>query len=159
MESLPLPIEIIDHIICFTDLHTAIILGNEYAIKKLYNPRFHSTYWAAGKDIEILKYLISIGKKPTHHLMESAACKGRLEVLKYLHSIGIGCLFNAMDVAARKGYLEVVKFLHSIGTKHSLRAIKFASHIEIADFLKGKSNYHILGVDDLPSLCSGSCCL
>jgi hypothetical protein len=42
-----LPTHIIDEIIIRTDFQTAISLHNEYAIKKLYNPKLHTWIWAS----------------------------------------------------------------------------------------------------------------
>jgi hypothetical protein len=73
--------------------------------------------------LEIIKYLISIGKECTTDAMDHASWKGHLEIVKYLHSIGKDCTVSAMNLASREGHLEVVKYLHSIGKDCTTRAM------------------------------------
>jgi len=83
-----LPPEIIDQIISLTDLETAIVMKNDYSIKKFYNESIHT--------------------------VNDAAMNGHLETLKWLHKIGKTCTNEAMNGDARNGHLEIVEFLQSI---------------------------------------------
>jgi len=65
-------------------------------------------------NLNIVRYLHSIGKDCTKNAMDSAAMYGHLEVVKYLHSIGEECTTDAIDWAATYGHLDVVEYLHSI---------------------------------------------
>jgi hypothetical protein len=47
-----------------------------------------------------------------HHLLDVAAVSGNLDIIKYLHSMGSKCTPMTMDLAASRGHLEIVKFFH-----------------------------------------------
>ena len=47
--------------------------------------------------------------------MDNISKNGNLEIVKYLHSMGKNCTTKAIDNASFNGHLEVVKYLHSIG--------------------------------------------
>jgi hypothetical protein len=122
-----LPTEIIDEIILRTDFQTAILLNNEYAIKKLYVPKKHTFDFAASEGhLEILKWLhkntVQKNKKNIRNprektegcstdAMDAAASEGHLDVVKWLHENRTeGCTKYAMDEAARNGHLDVIKW-------------------------------------------------
>ncbi len=84
--------------------------------------------------LDILEKIIDISKLN----IDLAAKNGDIELVKFLHSIGAECTTYAMDVASQNGHLEVVKFLHSIGAKCTRWAMNMAciyGHLEVIKFL------------------------
>jgi hypothetical protein len=72
-------------------------------------------------------------------VMDFAAACGQLELVKYLHSIGSKCTVDAMNWAASNGDLEIVKFLHENRQEGcSSKAMNLAAgigNLEIVEFL------------------------
>jgi hypothetical protein len=115
-----LPTEIIDEIIIRTDFQTAITLHNEYAIKKLYNPKIHHWEWAAKYGhLEVIKWLhVNRTEGCTYWAMNYAAEHGHLEVVKWLRvNRTESCTYWAMHGAAENGHLEVIKWLYENRTE------------------------------------------
>ena len=151
-----LPPELIDKIILYTDLRTAIISKNIYYINQLYKPHIHTWKWACiNNQIEVVKWLYENDiPGRDHYAMDLASKNGYLEIVKYLHThrnkINYvpykydheyytkyiepyileqtnGCSTNAMDWAAKNGHLNTVKYLHSIGKMGSIMSIYYAT--------------------------------
>jgi hypothetical protein len=69
-------------------------------------------------DIEIVKFLHSLGCKCTVSAMNNAAKIGCLETLQWLHENRTeGCTKRAMDKAALNGHLDVIIYLHQNRTE------------------------------------------
>ena len=113
-----LPQEILDEIISQTDFHTAIKLGNKYAITRLYDGRIHTWNVAAEEGhLDLIKWLhdspfTGRTEECTTKAMDWAASKGHLPIVKFLHENRTeGCTTSAMDGAAMNGHFSIVKFL------------------------------------------------
>jgi hypothetical protein len=115
-----LPNEIIDKVIIqLADLDIANELKRYYAYGKIYIP---SQIYEHSSEINM-----------------NYACQiGNLELVKYLHSIGKDCSERAMNYACIYGHLDIVKYLHSIRKNitgdHMYIAI-YNKHFEILEYL------------------------
>jgi N-methylhydantoinase B/oxoprolinase/acetone carboxylase alpha subunit len=69
--------------------------------------------------LEIVKYLCSLGQNYADTCMVRAIRMNRSEIVKYIYSIGYDCtkhfMKHAIKYAIRDGYFGVVEYLHSIG--------------------------------------------
>ena len=78
------------------------------------NEKIIMIIFSSGK-LEQIKYLIEqkefIWK---NEYFDEAAAKGNLEVVKFLHSIGKDCTTKAMDWASKNGRPDIVEFLKKI---------------------------------------------
>ena len=135
-----LPTEIVDMILIYTnDISIAIKLNNIHVIKKIFNSKIHTWYWACENNkVDLIKLLhtkgFSIYKETgnteilkffynynfTYNIenelypIDIAAKNGHLEVVKYLHCVGKYGDKCTINLAAKNGHLEVVKYLHDI---------------------------------------------
>jgi len=136
-----LPTEIVDMILIYTnDISLAIKLTNIHVIKKIFNSKIHTWYWACENNkLDMIKLLhtkgFSIYKKTgnteilkifykiqnyTYNIenelypIDIAVKNGHLEVVKYLHGIGKDCDKGTINLAAKNGHLKVVKYLRDI---------------------------------------------
>src|SRR3954464_6412415 len=108
------PVEIYDAIILQTEVATAVRVGNDYAIAKLYNAKEHTWIWAAvGGRIEVIKWLHENHvERCIVWVMDVAGRNGHIDVVKWLHeNRSEGCTEDAMNLAARNGHFKVVKWL------------------------------------------------
>jgi hypothetical protein len=135
--------ELIDYIISLTDLKTAVLMKNKYAIYKLFDPKI-CFWWDLNTDIRNKNnYAINKFYNPNLHTWDWAATYGYLDVIKWLHKNGIkGCSSSTMDYAAEHGYLDIVKWLHINRTEGCTKyAIDLAvknGHLDVVEFLKNK---------------------
>jgi hypothetical protein len=120
---------------------------------------------AAGKNLECLKYAISLGFPVYNYASENAAFSGRLDCLKFLHEneydwnvstsfsaarsgnleclkylMENGCAFSTevCDIAVTYGKFECLKYLHGVGmilNKGMSRAAAENDHIECLKYL------------------------
>jgi hypothetical protein len=83
-----LPNEIIDKIILYTDLETALKIKNEYCIKKLYNRECHTINISASNGhLETIKWLIKKNHSYSNKSITNAAENGHLEVVEFLFNL------------------------------------------------------------------------
>lgn len=118
-KTMKFPIEIIDLIILFTDLKTAISLGNKYAKRVYkYNPLFYTWYKAArDNNFDVILFLHKNKiKGNTSSTIDYAACNGNLDMMNFLLSIPEtrqkGCTNKALRLAIEHGHFDIVKLLN-----------------------------------------------
>jgi ankyrin repeat protein len=83
-----LPPELIEKIIIYTDLRTAIISKNLHCILYIYKPHIHTWKWAClNNQLEVVKWLYEneISGRD-HYAIDLAAKNGHLDIVKYLHT-------------------------------------------------------------------------
>ena len=136
------PKEIQDKILLYTDFETAPKAGNEYCIKKLYDPKKHTWKWACKNGhLDVVKFLHKNRTKGcTTYAMNLASKYGHLEVVKFLHENRTeGCTTDAMIWASCNGHLEVVKWLHENRTEgctfHAMDDASQYGHLDVVKFL------------------------
>lgn len=100
------------------------------------------TYACTHNKFNIIKYLVSLGyDKDKDYAMNQAGFSGNLPLVKYLISIGAkpsGHNNYAFIWACRNGHLDTIKYLISVGCKPIDTAINWASrfnHPEIVKYL------------------------
>jgi hypothetical protein len=92
------------------------------------------------KPLELIQYLLTIGRKCTKYSINLASMNGHLEVVQYLHQKGEICNEDAMNWASSNGHLDVVKYLRHIGKTSSLIGMNNAmiyGHLDVVKYLHG----------------------
>jgi hypothetical protein len=68
--------------------------------------------------VNIVKYLYSIGYRPTrNYAFHSACCEGHLDIVDFLYSKGYTWSGDTMEYVIRSNQLDIVKYLYKIGFK------------------------------------------
>ncbi|AZL89616.1 ankyrin repeat protein [Megavirus baoshan] len=141
--------DIIKHIINLKNINPNIV---DFIYVNLDNGIYEASKFGY---LEIIKYLISLGKKDNgQHIkcscnrsMVKAAKKGYLDIVKYFISIGTNINYKNQAVfrkSAKKGHLDIVKYLVELGVDiqvYDNDAIKYAAffgHLDMVKYLVEK---------------------
>lgn len=137
-----LPTELIDKIILYTNINTAIIVKNNYAIGKLYDKKIHTLIWSIKNNhLEFLKWMSNKGDFNTIYSLRTTGWSYALEynnliIIKWLHYNE----FISEDIlifATYDGDLEIIKWLYNKGYKFTNQVMRLAeerSNIKIIKF-------------------------
>ncbi|AFX93084.1 putative ankyrin repeat protein [Megavirus courdo11] len=142
-------LHIIKHIINLKNVNPSII---NFIYVNLDNGIYEASKFG---HLEIIKYLISLGKKDNgQHIkcscnrsMVKAAKKGYIDIVKYFISIGTNINYKNQAVfrkSAKKGHLNIVKYLVELGANIQIYdndAIKYAAfygHLDMVKYLVEK---------------------
>ena len=102
------------------------------------NPSVDEVNYAAHNGhLDVVKYLVSKGFRPTPTAVNYAAAYGHYEMVKYLVSLGINPTQDGINWATRHGRLEVVQYLVSLG----MRPNEFSVHIAAKNSYTDLVNY------------------
>lgn len=84
--KLQIPLELIDEIICLTDVETALKLNNFYAFRRLYDSRKHTLEWAVvNNKLEMVKFLTKYRNKTINNgLIVDAIWFDNFNIAEYL---------------------------------------------------------------------------
>jgi hypothetical protein len=83
------------------------------------------------ESLECLKYLIMQNIKPIHRTIYLAASKGNLEIYKYLLSIGLHIAESHFDIAAELGHLDILNFLEGKEPNHIMNSLNTGKKLYI----------------------------
>lgn len=132
------PQELIDKIIAYTDLETAIAAKNEYNINQFYNKHRHTILQSAKNgNLETIKWLYNKGISFKEESVYLAAENGHTKVVQFLLVRMNETPNPTIDYAARSGDLEMVKWLHNYCKIDSFtieNAIKY-NHLDLVKWL------------------------
>ena len=132
------PQELVDKIIAYTNLETAIKTNNEYNIGRFYNKHRHTILQSAKNgNLETIKWLYNKGMSFKEESVFLAAENGHTKIVQFLLSKMNKTPEIAIDYAAKSGDLEMVKWLHNhceIDSFTIVNAIKH-NHLDLVKWL------------------------
>jgi ankyrin repeat protein len=127
------------------DLTIAAALHRYWICNKIKENLHETPFFDAieNNDPRIIKSLSNLHKSSLSDAIDYASKLGNLEIVKYLHSIGAEPSWEAINNASQCGYLEVVEYLYDITDRFKVYAISNASergYLEMMKFLYHNDN-------------------
>jgi ankyrin repeat protein len=106
-------------------------------------------------NLEIVRYLISVGVEANNEAITLACAEGHLEVVKYLVSCGSNFSYRdyySLRIAHTNNHIEVVNYLKSLGEQYIDKALISASKKYNLDIIK-----HLISLSEKPKITDAFC--